>query len=96
MRFQDIRGTQHKCLNHIIHAAYAVTYEYINCSMNSYKFEFKAIHRFKQILLEIIWTDFKIQSKDEYSLIKFQNYWRELRFLYQISGYSIEIRIPSY
>ena len=82
-------------LNHIIHAGYLVVHESITFAMNSVSCNHDPVKRWKQIMFDMLYCDFKSKCYDEISILRFNTYWRKLDFLYKICGRSIDIRIPS-
>ena len=80
-------------LNHCVNAAYLVVYEMITLKINQVPHTMQPVLRWKQILFDMIYSDFKSKVQDELARHVFENYWRKLNFLFRICGCSIDIRI---
>ena len=68
-------------LNHIINAAYLVVYEMIILKINHVPHAMNPVLRWKQIIFEMIYSDFKSKAHDEVTRLSFESYWRKLDFL---------------
>ena len=86
-------SAEYKAVNHLLHVAYMVVYEYIIFEINKFKYKFNPPSRYKQLLFEMLYLDFKISCDSEQSRIAFDNYWQKVSFLYKITGRYIDIRI---
>ena len=82
-------------INHTIHAGYLVVHVSITLVMNSVNCHLDPVKRWKQILFDMIYCDFKHKCHDETTTLRFKIYWRKLDFLFKTCGRSIDIRIPS-
>ena len=79
--------------NHVLHAGYMVVYEYIIYEINNFKYKFQPQSRFKQLIFEMLYNNFKSNCDSEQGRLRFENYWQKLSFLFRITWQSIDIRV---
>ena len=94
MFFRGIPGKKFKKLNNVIHAGYLVIHEYSCFQMNSVPYKHEPSVRVRQLIFEMIFTNFKSHGMDLDSQHIFLFEWEILEFLFKVCGRSIDIRIP--
>ena len=94
--FQGITGKKFKKLNNIIHAGYLVIHEYCCLQMNSVPYNHEPSDRVRQIIFEMIYSQFKSHGVDLNSQHIFLYEWEVLDVLFKVCGRSIDIRIPAF
>ena len=92
MHFEGISVKKFLRLKSIIHAGYLVIHEYCCFEMNNLPFIHQPSTRVRQVIFEMIYSEFKAQAADSFNRFHFE--WEILDFLFKVCGRSIDIRIP--
>ena len=73
-------------LHNIVNASYTVIREFCVLEFNNVQCKHNAVSRFKQIVFEMMYTDFRKMSGCDEQLQSFQAKWNELNFLLRLLG----------
>jgi len=93
--FSGVTIPSMSALNHVINAAYNVIFECILCALNNIPMKSDPPAKLRQLLFQVLYTNFKETCHDEVSCSRFQLYWVKLNFLFEVAWPSIDIRIPA-